>query len=622
MTHLKEFINDSDSILKKMKNQLGLCRNQLPDNALLDDLFRHLHSLKSGAAFFKLNEVENHIHAMETLFEEMKNSRDESTFYRKAGEIYDAIPLLESFLSRSGRSEPEYFMDNTDEPIEISLSVRDGGGEERIELNPFQKQLLREAERREDQLFCLTVQIDPDERLPYVRAYLILNNLEVRTNVIYSHPTPDNADQDYGTMTFILSSQSGDSPVFEAINVDGILQSSLVQMDYSHFSSSARKGNPHSEIMVQETLAPVMSKVELETDTVTRLKDSLSEMKEIVLPLPPGLPQKEQLLGLIREIEQDLSSVSLIPLASLFPNLKRFVKDSGERLDKKISCDFRGGAFGLGIRSLELVSRVLIQLIRNAVSHGIELPSERLEAGKNPVGMITVDAQQEGPRIRLLFQDDGKGVNLDAVSRKMDKSEEDININKDLLRILTRPGFSTNDKVDRMSGRGIGLDLVAHDVENALGGSLEMETFPGKGTRFILTLPGERDVIPMMIFQMENRLLALPKRNVGGVFPLEGDAVEKGEHNLLSYRIGNDTLPLFNLRGMISRKSLTINTPYVLVIQHLGKKAVMPVEDLVLEREILRDHFFLGDQKEPFLYDVNIENEETDFMYLSPALIG
>ena len=621
MTHLKEFLTDADPILEKFRSQLALCRKQLPEQTLLDDLFRYLHSLKSGAAFFQLNEVENHIHFMESLFDDMKKSSDEARFFRKATELFEEIPGLEELLKQSSDEDATFFADQSDDPIEISLSGR-SGQDDHIELSPFQKQLLWEAERREDQLFCLTVQMDPDERLPYVRAFLILNNLEIRSNVIYAHPVPDSEDQDYSTLTFILTSDSGDSPVFEAVNVDGILQTSLVQMDYSHFNSSGKKGRSHSDIMVQETLAPVISKVELETDTVSRLKESLIEMKEIVLPLPPGLHQKEPLLGLIREMEQDLNEVSLIPLSSLFSNLKRFVKDSGERMGKKISCDFRGGQFGLSIRSLEIVSRVLIQLIRNAVSHGIESPSRRLEAGKNPVGMISLIARQEGARIKLLFQDDGKGVDLEEVNRKLSLNGEVPGDRDNLLRILTRPGFSTNENPDRMSGRGIGLDLVAHDVENALGGALELETDPGKGSRFTLTLPGERDMIPMMVFQMENRLLALPKRNVSGIFPMDRNLVEQREHNLLYYRMGGDALPLFNLRGMISRKKLNFITPYILVVQHLGRKAVMSVDDLVLEKDIPRDHFILGDQKEPFIYDVSISGEPADFMYLSPALIG
>ncbi len=621
MTHLKEFLSDAVPLISQMKEQLSQCRYQLPEESVLDDLFRHLHSLKSGAAFFQLIHVENHIHSMESLFEDMKKNRGNDSFFSLADKLNSSIPKLENLLADSEGDEREFFLDQSDDPIEISLSGK-AGGDERIELSPFQKQLLWEAERRGDRLFCLTVQMDPDERLPYVRAFLVLNNLELKTNVIYTHPEPDNQDQDYSSLTFILTSQNGDAPVFDAVNVDGILQTSLVQMDYSHFGSMGKNSAGQSEIMVQETLAPVMSKVELETDTVSRLKETLIEMKEIVLPLPPGLHQKEPLLGLIREMEQDLNTVSLIPLSSLFTNLKRFVKDSAERMEKKVTTDFRGGQFGLSIRSLELVSRVLIQLIRNSLSHGIEIPSERMDEGKNPVGTVSLEAFQEGPRIKIIFKDDGKGVDINAVRQKALQMGIDFSQSGNLLQILTKPGFSTNDQVDRMSGRGIGLDLVAHDIENALGGTLELETEEGAGTTFTISLPGERDLIPMMIFQVEDRLMALPKRNVAGIFPIDPKAVRQKEHNLLYYKAGTDLLPLFNIRGMISSRRASFSTPYVLILQHLGKKAVMPVDDLVLEKEIPRDNFFLGDQKEPFLYEVKIGEESVDFMYLSPAIIG
>ncbi len=622
MTHLKEFLSDAGPLIQDLKKQISMCRQDEPEESVMDDLFRHLHSLKSGAAFFQLIPVETHIHSMESLFEQMKNTRGTKEFFALAEKLSASLPRLESLLRNSEDSQQDFYLDQSDEPIEISLSGR-AGGDEVIELNPFQKQLLWEAERRGDSLFCLTVQLDPDERLPYVRAFLVLSNLELKTNVVYTYPEPDREDQDYSSLTFILTSQEGDLPIFDAVNVDGILQTSLVQMDYSHFGSPGGRGAvAQSDIMVQEALAPVMSKVELETDSLAKMKESLMEMKEIVLPMAPGIYQKEPLLGLIREMEQNLNAVSLIPLSSLYSNLKRFVKDSAERMEKQVTTDFRGGQFGLSIRSLELVSRVLIQLIRNALSHGIETPAERMDAGKNPVGTISLNAFHDGKGIRILFGDDGRGVDLAEVEKKAREKGIAADLENNLLQILTKPGFSTNDQVDRMSGRGIGLDLVAHDIENALGGVLSLETVPGKETVFTVTLPGERDYIPMMIFQVEGRLMALPKRNVGGVFPTDSRDIHQKEHNLLYYKVGADYLPLFNLRGMISSRRTGFSTPYVLILQHQGRKAVMPVDDLVIEKDVPRDQFFLGEQKEPFLYDVKVGENKADFMYLSPSIIG
>ncbi|MDC7231947.1 MAG: ATP-binding protein [Spirochaetales bacterium] len=615
--HLREYISDAGPLLEELRRLVESCREEIPPQDTLDEIFRHLHSLKSGAAFFQLSDIEQLIHSMESLFADMKESGSREEFTVKSDRLYQGLPLLEELILNKVLN-PEDTDRGADSlfPEKALEENRD-----RIELTSFEKKLLLEAEERGETLYRLSVQIDPEERLPYVRSYLLLNNLELNLNVIRSLPSLDNPDQDFSSLTFILTSDSGDEPVFQAVNVDGILQTSLVNLDYSVFSDEDRGETKVSETLIKESLAPVIRKVELETDTIARLKDTLLEMKEIVLPLPPGLPQREPLLGLIKEMEENLGSVSLIPLTSLYPNLKRFIEETAEGVGKKIFCEFRGGLFGLKIRNLEIVSRVLIQLIRNAVSHGIEMPEERIAAGKSPEGTILIDARAVGDSFRIDVSDDGKGIDSTAVAAKLKISEADLEADS-LLRILTRPGFTTSDRVDRLSGRGIGLDLVNHDVENALGGSLSLASRKGQGSKFSIYLPSQKDLLPLMIFQMDNKLLALPKRNVAGVFPLEPDEIVRKEHNLLYYRLSGDELPLFSQEGMLSSRHSSIDTPYVLVVQHLGRKAALPVDDLVMEKEYPRENFYLGKQKEPFLYEVKLAGEEADFMYLSPGLIG
>ena len=612
--HLREYIRDAGPLLEELKLLVEACRSETPGKETLDEIFRHLHSLKSGAAFFQITDVEQHIHSMESLFEDMKSAAGSPDFSKMSDRLYQGLPLLEELLLGKVLA-PELKGDDLFPREEES--ARDG----RIELTSFEKQLLAEAEERGETLCRLTVQLDPEERLPYVRSYLLLNNLELSVNVIRTLPSLDNPDQDFSTLTFILTSDGGDEPVFQAVNVDGILQTSLVNLDYSVFSDEDRGGTRLSESLIKESLAPVIRKVELETDSIVRLKDTLQEMKEIVLPLPPGLPQREPLLGLIKEMEENLSTVSLVPLSSLYPNLKRFIEETAKAVGKQIICEFRGGLFGLKIRNLEIVSRVLIQLIRNAVSHGIETPGERTASGKSPEGTIMIDARAVGDSFRIDVSDDGRGVDVSAVASQMEVDESSLEGDR-LLRVLTRPGFTTSDKVDRLAGRGIGLDLVNHDVENALGGTFSLKTGKGRGTRFSIYLPGQKDLLPLMIFQLEGRLLALPKRNVAGVFPMDETEILKKEHNLLYCRLAGDELPLFSHGGMVSRRSSSIETPYILIVQHLGRKAALPVDDLVMEREYPRDSFYLGQQKEPFLYEVTLGTEPADFMYLSPGLIG
>jgi hypothetical protein len=103
---------------------------------------------------------------------------------------------------------------------------------------------------------------------------------------------------------------------------------------------------------------------------------------------------------------------------------------------------------------------------------------------------------------------------------------------------------------------------------------------------------------------------------------MEAESLIRKEHNLMYYRISGDELPLFNTGGMVGSRQGVVDTPYILIMQHLGRKAALPVDDLVMEREVPRENFFLGQQSEPFLYEVKLGEEKADFLYLSPGIIG
>ncbi len=615
--HRQDFQKDTLSLLHALNLQLKNALQEPGNRDVEDEIFRLLHSIKSGAAFFQLSEMEETLHTMEGLFESMKAASDPRILHTGIQELLEKLPALETMLSGQEASSG---VQPQGSDAENTLPL--GRQEEFImSLSPFEKQLLREAEDREEELFRLCVQLDPEERLPHVRFYLLLNNLECHLNVICFHPPLDDPDQDFSSLTFILSSDQGDEPVFEAINVDGILQSSLVSLDYSVFLDDEGPGIKVSEHLVRESLAPVINKVELDSGVISRLKDNLLEMKEMVLPLPPGGNQRDVFLRLIGEMEEQISAVSLIPFSALYPDLKRFALESAARVNKALVCDFRGGGFGMKIQSLEILIRILIQLVRNAVSHGVETPQERQAAGKEAAGHLIVEASMTGDTIKIAISDDGKGVDRQAVADKLGRPLEKLE-NQDILGALTKPGFTTSSRIDRLSGRGIGLDLVRHDVENALGGSLSFQSAPGRGSCFTLTLPGQKDLLSLLVFQTASRLLAVPKRNSPGILPLKQEQVKKKEHNQLYYSLPGGDLPLFSPEGRLCSSGASLESPYILLLQHLGKKAAFPVEELVLEKELIRENFFLGRQKEPFLYEVRIGEKKADFLYLSPGIIS
>lgn len=195
----------------------------------------------------------------------------------------------------------------------------------------------------------------------------------------------------------------------------------------------------------------------------------------------------------LRQLREAAERLRLVPIASVFTTLERIARDTAHALSKQVAFKGGGGDIRLDIHVLETVQRALIQIIRNAVAHGIESADGRAKAGKSPVGSVSVAVSRRDRRIVFSCSDDGRGVDLDAVrriasQRGLTGSSGNESNPDDLVRMLLRGGISTSKTVTEMSGRGVGLDVVREAVER-LGGEVGFQSAPGAGTTFELIIP-------------------------------------------------------------------------------------------------------------------------------------
>jgi len=231
------------------------------------------------------------------------------------------------------------------------------------------------------------------------------------------------------------------------------------------------------------------------------LAASAHELEDLVEPLRDGSTPTEATLD---EIQRAVGVVArrlgggrgpaLVPFGSLAVGLFEGVRELAVRQGKRLSLGLEGGEIGVDGRLLDALCEPLLHLLLNAVDHGIEPPSERERCGKPAIGSIRVRLDRGGDRVLLRVEDDGRGVDETAVRRRALEdgwisAEEAASLDRErLLRLLTRPGFSTWSGVGLLSGRGIGLDAVRDAVER-LGGELAIDTSPGRGTTVTMSLP-------------------------------------------------------------------------------------------------------------------------------------
>lgn len=209
--------------------------------------------------------------------------------------------------------------------------------------------------------------------------------------------------------------------------------------------------------------------------------------------------QCDRIAVMMRDISMGLR---MVPVGTLFQKFKRTVHDLSTQLGKRVEMVMVGSETELDKTVIEKLNDPLLHLVRNSVDHGVELPEDRIAAGKNPVGTVTLAAKHAGAFINISIKDDGKGLDKNAIREKAVQkkliSPEDNLSDSEIFNLIFQPGFSTAKQVTSVSGRGVGLDVVKKDL-GTLGGTVTTESEPGKGTTFLLKIPLTMAIIDGML---------------------------------------------------------------------------------------------------------------------------
>jgi chemosensory pili system protein ChpA (sensor histidine kinase/response regulator) len=213
-----------------------------------------------------------------------------------------------------------------------------------------------------------------------------------------------------------------------------------------------------------------------------------------------------------RDLQQDLMRIRMVQFGSIADRLYRVVRQAAKELDKRVHLDLKGIASELDRGVLERMAGPIEHLLRNAVAHGIEPRAERLAAGKSDSGEITLEVRQEGNEVVLAFADDGAGLNYSRIrARAVERgliSPDAHPGERELGDMIFMPGFTTATEVTAIAGRGVGMDVVRAEVA-AMGGRIDLESVPGRGTRFSVHLPVSLAVAQVVLLTVGSMRIAV-----------------------------------------------------------------------------------------------------------------
>lgn len=296
------------------------------------------------------------------------------------------------------------------------------------------------------------------------------------------------------------------------------------------------------------------------------------------------------------ELQDGLMRTRMVPFANLASRLRRIVRQTAQDLGKKAQIKLQGAQGEMDRTVLERVTAPLEHMLRNAVAHGIESPEQRRAAGKDETGQITIALDREGADVVLRVSDDGGGMNLDAIRQKalaQGLMREDARLtDREIMQFVLEQGFSTAEKVTQISGRGVGMDVVNAEIKQ-LGGTLEIDSRQGEGSRFTIRLPFTLAMNQALLCSAGEQAYAIPLSSIDSVVRLTQDQLEtyfgQGEHARYHYA-GQDyrvtSLATLLGTGEPNLASLGRRIPVVLV-QTGDQHIAVQVDELLGNREIV-----------------------------------
>lgn len=637
--YLGLFVSESTEHLDKLGHDLveleKLPADKLP--AVIDSMFRHAHSVKGMAASMGFEPIATLAHRMEDLIDPSRAdpsllTRDLVDLLlaatdtlmsqvRAAGEgkSPEAVPQLVTQLDErvkelTGKAPAPTRVANAVVSQVTPPSAPVAEPAPIVVETPAQPAPVNAAPTTLGlpPRFALKLKVAASCQVPGVRAFLVYKKLSALGNVFDLKPALEELKAGRipgGNFALELETSAGETAISQALK-------SISEIEIVGVSTVAPVIAPPPAPAPAPVAAPVEQpkivgggndqartvRVRTELldyflDTVGELLIATARIREVGKALPDGVRPLldegvDRLHGLVKDLHDKVMTVRMTPIQMITDRLPRVARDIARKRGRDVDLVITGAEIELDRAILDELADPLLHLLRNCIDHGLESPEDRAAAGKKPMGRVLVTVRRERDRVIVDMEDDGRGMDAEklksaAVTRGLITQEAASRMgDREAYLLACLPGVSTARDVSDISGRGVGMDAVKRAVEN-VGGTLEIESEKGKGTRFTLRLPLTVAVVNLLLVKVGGDTVGLPIGKVLGA--VEADPNELSEsrgQKLLSH--GNSLVPVYGLAELLNlpapqRIGLR---PYVLMEGDQGRVA-LEVDRLLGQEEVV-----------------------------------
>ncbi len=523
---LADFLTETTEGLVALDSALVRLERNPDDKATLSEVFRIVHTVKGTCGFLGLGQLESVAHAAENV---LGRYRDGALKVSASGVTLilaatDRIRAIVTSLEQKG-AEPG----GDDMPLINALNAAAEGRDAPAPAKPAPA----------------VVQAVPKEAAPQEAA-----------PVLAAEPEPEPAAPELATPE---PAMDGSAP-------------------------AAAQTTIRVSVDVLEGLMMLVSELVLTRNQLLQLARS-EDNQAFAVPL-------QRLSHITTDLQEGVMKTRMQPIGNAWAKLPRLVRDLSHDLGKKIELQMKGAETELDRQVLELIKDPLTHMVRNSGDHGLETPAERRAAGKPETGRVMLNAYHEGGHIIIEVADDGKGLPVGRIRSKVlaqgmaTEAELAGMAERDILRFIFRPGFSTASAVTAVSGRGVGMDVVKTNIEK-IGGTIEVRSAEGKGTTFVIKIPLTLAIVSALIVESGGERFAVPQIGVVELVRCGGEGGPQLERikDAPVLRLRDRLLPLVSLSRLLQLDTEAREDTGFVVVTQVGAHVFGIIVDRVFDTE-------------------------------------
>ncbi|HCL4548666.1 chemotaxis protein CheA [Clostridium botulinum] len=525
--------------------------------------------------------------------------------------------------------------ENEKEAVE-TIEENKSEGNSTIPLNEYDLNVIKQAEDRGFNAYEIKIILSENTLLKSARAFLIFKNLEEYGEIIKSLPIAEDIENENFDfeIDLIYLTTKGKEEIYDILanisEVDNVMVDNVdVQLKREEkIESREVKEKVKEQINNIDTKKPEEENTDKKTKVeenkpkankrvakpkennhkkahqsvrvdLERLDKFMNMVSELVIhrtrleqistnhKLTDLNETLEQVARTTSDLQDLVMKIRMLPLDIVFNRFPRMVRDLSVELDKEMELIVQGADTELDRTVIDEIGEPLIHLIRNAADHGVEPREERVKKGKDPIGKIRLIAYQEGTKAVIKVEDDGGGVPIDKVKAKAERigiNTEGMSDN-DIRNLIFAQGFSTNEKVTDISGRGVGMDVVKTKI-TALGGTVDLISEEGKGSSFIIRLPLTLQIIQALLVGVGNETMAISLGYIDRVIDYEKDIVKKTNNKEVIIYRGN-VIPFVRVNEKLGLQESENDKKYIVIVKSGEKTVGLLVDGLLGQKEIV-----------------------------------